>query len=100
MGRAIVDFCCRDNKLIVELEGGIHEMPSQKEYDRHRFEDLESRGMRVLRFRNEEVLENIDSALQIILMTLQQKPSPLSPSPNLGEGRLKTGVRVESGSDR
>jgi very-short-patch-repair endonuclease len=78
--RYIVDFCCREQKLVVELEGGIHEMEAQKEYDRVRFEELELRGMTILRFNNEEIFQNMDSVLEKILTELR-RPSPPTPLP-------------------
>ena len=62
-------------------------MEAQKEYDRLRFEELELVGMRVLRFKNEEVFENMDAVLQKILAELKRPSSP-NPSPVSGEGRL------------
>jgi len=69
-GQYIVDFCCREEKLIVEVEGGIHERSGQKEYDATRFEELDVRGFRVLRFSNDEVMNNIDNVLDRILQEL------------------------------
>ena len=88
--RYIADFCCREQRLVVEVEGGIHEMKSQKEYDRTRFEELELAGFRVLRFKNEEIFENVDVVLHKILAELK-RPSPPNPSPVSGEGRSKSG---------
>lgn len=81
IGRYIVDFYCRELKLAVELEGGVHEIPDQKEHDAVRFEELQTRGLRILRFKNEEVLNNLDAVLiQISNLT----PLPLS---QFGRGR-------------
>jgi len=55
----IADFYCHELKLVVEIDGGIHE--KQKDYDRLRSEILESqKGLRVIRFNNEEVLKEIN----------------------------------------
>jgi very-short-patch-repair endonuclease len=63
----IVDFYCHEHKLIIELDGGYHSIPEQKEYDAWRTEILENLGLRVIRFKNEEgimkILEGIRSAL-------------------------------------
>ena len=64
--RYIVDFYCAELKLIIEIEGGIHQMPDQVEYDRNRFEELGLRGLRILRFSNEEVLCNTKEVLDKI----------------------------------
>ncbi|MBI4810498.1 MAG: DUF559 domain-containing protein [Ignavibacteriales bacterium] len=76
VGRYVVDFYCADLKLIVELEGGIHEFENQKEYDVVRFEELEIMGYRILRVKNEEVIVNVEKVVDKILEF--KKPSPLS----------------------
>ncbi|RLD29027.1 MAG: leucine--tRNA ligase, partial [Bacteroidetes bacterium] len=60
----IVDFVCLSKQLIVEVDGKIHN--SQKEEDAQRTEILENNGYKVIRFTNEEVLENIDSVVSKI----------------------------------
>lgn len=64
VGQFILDFYCSSHKLAVELDGAIHE--GQTEYDAARTRQLESHGYRVLRFRNEEVLADLDSVLKRI----------------------------------
>ncbi len=54
----IADFLCFEKKIIVEIDGGIHDI--QKEYDQIREEDLENMGYAIIRFKNEEVLNNWD----------------------------------------
>ncbi len=49
----IADFYCKQRKLIVEIDGGIHEQ--QQEYDRYRTFIIEQLGIQVMRFTNEEV---------------------------------------------
>ena len=61
IGSYIVDFCSPRRKLGIELDGSQH--LEQIEYDRRRTEYLESRGYRVLRFWNNEVLKNIHGVL-------------------------------------
>ena len=58
IGRYIVDFVCVEKRLIVELDGGQHAV--QHDYDHCRSEWLESRGFRVLRFWNHDVMNNIE----------------------------------------
>ena len=55
VGRFIVDFFCPQSKLVIELDGAIHD--EQIEYDTARTEQFKTYGYRVLRFRNEEVLK-------------------------------------------
>ncbi|MBI4082400.1 MAG: endonuclease domain-containing protein [Candidatus Lambdaproteobacteria bacterium] len=68
IGHFIVDFCCPASRLVVELDGPVHD--HQREEDRARQDFLESRGYRVLRLRNEEVLPSIDAALDRIRASL------------------------------
>ncbi|MBI3365427.1 MAG: DUF559 domain-containing protein [Ignavibacteriae bacterium] len=85
IGRYIVDFYCGEYKLVVELEGGIHQKDSQRAYDEERFEHFRSAGYHILRIRNEEVLENMKGVLRTILERVQE-PSPRNPSPKFGRG--------------
>ena len=59
------DFYCHQHELIVEVDGGIHE--SQKEYDAEREEYLNSLGLRVIRFTNDEITKNLNGVLQKIV---------------------------------
>ncbi|MGB9722714.1 MAG: endonuclease domain-containing protein [Chloroflexia bacterium] len=80
IGRYIADFYCHQGRLVVEVEGAIHNRPEQAEYDAHRFQMLEAQGFTVLRFRNEEVLNDIEGVLDRILAALFPSPPypPLS----------------------
>ena len=82
----VVDFCCPDAKLVVEIDGGQHADRVQEDTDRTR--DLEASGYLVLRFWNNDVMHNLEGVLEVILSTLNQpSPAPLTPplSP-LGRG--------------
>lgn len=61
VGRFIVDFYCPVCKLIIEVDGAIHEQ--QQNYDCARTQKLESFGYQVLRFANEEVLGDQEAVL-------------------------------------
>ena len=67
IGRYIADFYCRDKHLVIELDGRIHNNREQKEYDKIRQEIIEIRGIRVLRFENKEVEQNVEKVLSKIL---------------------------------
>jgi very-short-patch-repair endonuclease len=69
IGRFIADFVCFDRKVIVELDGGQHQL--HVEEDRTRTEWLESQGFRMLRFWNHEVFEDLDRVLEGIWIALQ-----------------------------
>jgi len=66
----IVDFCCLKPKLIIEVDGGHHQ--EQKEYDDERTAFLVSKGFRVLRFWNHEVLNELDTVLHEIFRVEQE----------------------------
>ena len=71
----IVDFICLDKGLIIELDGGYHNDPRQKEYDKARTAHLQRLGYIELRFANEELLCNPDAVIQKIKDTLESLPS-------------------------
>ncbi len=88
----IADFYCHEAKLIVEVDGGYHEDEEQQDYDIGRTKELEEFGLRVIRFTNEEVKEDLDGVVRRIRNSLPHPPTP-SPtregekSPSLcGEG--------------
>ena len=73
IGYFIADFCCYEQRLVVELDGGQHAEAGA--FDQRRTEFLVAEGYRVLRFWNNEVTENIDGVLGRISETLTL-PSP------------------------
>jgi len=84
MGRYIVDFVCVERRLIIELDGGQH--AEQVVYDQHRDAWLRSQGYTVLRFWNNEVMQQFEGVLEQIRLTLTLTLS-LSPSPSPVNGR-------------
>ena len=76
----IVDFCCPDAKLVIELDGGQH--ADQQAQDTRRTKNLETSGYLVLRFWNNDVLQNLDGVLEEISNTInQQTIEPPHPTP-------------------
>lgn len=69
----IVDFYCCRAKLIVEVDGKIHEMT--KEYDAERDNILKSKGFQILRLKNETLFRNLPEALKSILEICQNYSS-------------------------
>ncbi|HEX6368352.1 MAG TPA: endonuclease domain-containing protein [Longimicrobium sp.] len=59
----VLDFYCAEVRLCVELDGDIHDTDAQRERDDARTAHLQARDIRVLRFRNEEVLSDMRSVL-------------------------------------
>lgn len=62
----IADFYCHKAKLIIEVDGGYHQLPEQYEYDMNRDNELNDLGIKVLRFTNNEVLFQTEKVLQTI----------------------------------
>ncbi|MFN3749948.1 MAG: YgiQ family radical SAM protein [Thiobacillus sp.] len=95
----ILDFYCDELKLAIELDGGQH--AEQQTYDEHRTRALEARGIRVLRFWNNDVLAQTEAVLEAIYQATPaaQPSSPPTPPPLAGEGRMQP-LRFVSKSDR
>ncbi|MCF8296685.1 MAG: endonuclease domain-containing protein [Saprospiraceae bacterium] len=77
VGRFIVDFYCHKAKLIIELDGEIHNEPEIAENDKEREKELISLGLKILRFSNKEVKENIQNILAEIRDKLSQNLATL-----------------------
>ena len=80
----IVDFVCLSKKLVVEVDGGYHSTSEQKEYDEQRTIILNKKGFSLIRFTNQEVLEDLKSVLQKIKTKLDSITAPLSNGEGLG----------------
>ncbi len=90
-GSFILDFFCPRLQLAIEVDGAVHESPDQRSYDAAREEFLRDRGIRVLRFTNDEVenrltfvLEAIEAAAAQFLNVPSARSDP--PSVHVGEG--------------
>ncbi|MGM9511955.1 endonuclease domain-containing protein [Larkinella sp. GY13] len=83
----IADFYSHKARLVVEIDGGIHQEREQMEYDKGRTRLMEELGITVLRFSNEDVFHHLPSVLDRIrsfLRVRQPDLSPdLAPSPDL-----------------
>ena len=64
--RFIVDFYCRQARLVVEVDGSSHQMEEAAEYDEQRTRFLNDLGLSVLRFSNEQVIYETDAVLNTI----------------------------------
>jgi len=74
IGKYIVDFYASRRKLVVELDGPIHEGTNVKENDNDRQKNLASLGLTVLRFTNNEITGNLDDVLLRIKSLIPQNP--------------------------
>lgn len=72
----VVDFYCHALKLVIELDGGIHEVEEVKKLDEYREEHLIELGLTVLRFKNEQVFEQNKLVLETIASTINRLKSP------------------------
>jgi len=70
IGKFVADFVCLPKKLIIEVDGKIHE--KQKEQDKHGTEVLNQLGYKVIRFSNEEVLNDPEGVFQKIRVELDR----------------------------
>lgn len=62
----IVDFYCAKEKLVIELDGEVHNNPTAEEYDEKRSAFLGKLGFTVIRFENKMIFDNLPSVLQEI----------------------------------
>jgi len=72
----IADFYCHEKSLVIELDGQIHD--KQKKQDKIRTEVLNEKGIKVIRFRNDEVEENIEGIIKKLKNILNSSLNPLS----------------------
>ena len=72
--RYIADFVCIEPKLVIEIDGGQH--ADDAILDVHRTTILEAHGFKVIRFWNNEVLQNLDGVVRVIAQELTPHPHP------------------------
>ncbi len=81
----IADFVCLEKKLIVEIDGGIHQ--ETKEYDEQRTLELNKLGYTVIRFTNEQVIAQVDQVISEIKSVLSPSPLERVGERSFGEGQ-------------
>jgi very-short-patch-repair endonuclease len=82
IGPYFADFACHERRLIIEVDGAQHNQPENVARDAERSAYLRSQSYRILRFWNNDVLKNIDSVMEAILVAIHQSeasPPPLPP---------------------
>jgi very-short-patch-repair endonuclease len=77
----IVDFYCEAKKLIVELDGSQHD----EEFDRKRTRFLEMQGLKILRYWDNEILQQMETVLEAIVDSADSRTLTPTPLP-MGEG--------------
>jgi very-short-patch-repair endonuclease len=78
----ILDFYCNSEKLAIEVDGGYHNSKEQQAADAERTHFLNERGIRVIRFTNEQVLEETEAVLEEIAQILEAASSPKTDTPS------------------
>ncbi len=81
IGPYIVDFYCAEEKLAIELDGSVHDEPEVQRYDQAREEFLCREGVKVLRFKNDEFLENGDRVIAAIRKIWSGRERPVTVRP-------------------
>jgi very-short-patch-repair endonuclease len=81
----IADFYCHKLRLIIEADGEIHDNEESQEYDEGRSAELEKYDIKVLRFKNSEVLNNMNKVTTTITTLISEISSPSLP----GEGDMR-----------
>lgn len=69
----IADFYCSEKQLVIEVDGNIHDHREVKKYDEARTTDLNSMGIHVLRFTNDQVETNMPAVLNQIISHISNK---------------------------
>jgi len=69
VGSYIADFCCRSKRLIIEIDGGVH--VGREEQDREREEALRGLNYRIIRFTNDQVINDLNQVVEAILALLK-----------------------------
>ena len=84
VGHFILDFYCAPCKLVIEVDGEIHQ--HRQEEDAARTAELMNHGYTVIRFKNHEVMKQIESVVGKIQEVAAELLSRLASSPNSGKG--------------
>ena len=87
IGRYVADFYCPKLRLVIEIDGDSHFTDQAEEYDRQREAYIQSLGLKVVRFTNLEVRNNLNEVLQSIEGFMTPLSSPLAKTPPLRKGR-------------
>jgi very-short-patch-repair endonuclease len=69
----IVDFYCHPIRLVIEVDGGYHLNTDQKEYDIGRSAELENWELKIIRFTNNEIFQNLDNVVERIQHEVEQR---------------------------
>jgi very-short-patch-repair endonuclease len=76
IGLFIADFYCHKIKLVIEADGEFHSNGQNLEYDDNRSGELERFGIKVIRFKNGEIIDNLEHVLSTIQLKIDELASP------------------------
>ena len=82
IGQFITDFYCHEAKLVIEVDGEIHLKIENKRYDNTRDQIMIELGIKILRFTNADVLNNIELVINTIKANLIKFSESISPNPS------------------
>ena len=80
----IADYYCHELKFVIEIDGGIHLSKENKEYDIGREITLNEFGIEIIRFTNEQVINETDRVIKVIADKITELKKNKSPSEDLG----------------
>jgi very-short-patch-repair endonuclease len=72
----IADFYCHELHLVIEIDGGVHDLESHKEYDAIRTSEFESYGLTVIRYSNNDILYHLSNTLEHLKINLKKISQP------------------------
>ena len=78
IGSFIVDFFCPEKQLAIEIDGDVHSIPQQTRRDEERDAILKETGLRIVRYRNDDVINNINGVLEDLgtITGISTSPNP------------------------
>lgn len=95
IGNYIADFVCKEQKLIIELDGSGHLKKEQIKHDLKRQQFLESEGYKIVRFFNTDIFNNLDNVLESIYLTVNSPLTPMGRGKNDETQQHKISVHIE-----
>ena len=85
----VADFYCHEKKIVIEVDGDYHLESDQRERDEIREEDIGDLGIKVIRFRNDQILEKIDEVVEEIKRVVAfRTPGPFLRTSKAKQSRL------------
>jgi very-short-patch-repair endonuclease len=99
MGNYIADFVAHSCKLVVEVDGESHDFEERLRHDHRRDEWLASRGYRVLRFTDDDVMKNLEGVVIAIGLAAEQAVPPSLTLPRKGGGNVSVDRSRRKGRD-